>query len=150
MTNAEALKLQALHKELLEYARDNNNSEEVAFLVNSKFEKFDVVEGDVESLDLTGKSAKYILHNHPNNSSFSMNDITFLIDNKPDFISVVKNNGSVELLEIQNFNYRRFVVEVNRLEKKYQKDIANNLEKGYTKVASELLKKFKSGLILRR
>lgn len=150
MTNAEALKLQALHKELLEYARDNNNSEEVAFLVNSNFEKFDVIKGDIESLDLTGKSAKYILHNHPNNSSFSMNDIVFLTDNKSDFISVVKNNGSVELLEIQNFNYRRFVVEVNRLEKKYQKDIANNLEKGYTKVAGELLKKSKSGLILRR
>ncbi len=150
MTNADALKLQALHKELLEYARDNNNSEEVAFLVNSKFEKFDVIKGDIESLDLTGKSAKYILHNHPNNSSFSMNDIVFLTDNKSDFISVVKNNGSVELLEIQNFNYRRFVVEVNRLEKKYQKDIANNLEKGYTKVAGELLKKTKSGLILRR
>lgn len=150
MTDADALKLQALHKELLEYARDNNNSEEVAFLVNSKFEKFDIIKGDIESLDLTGKSAKYILHNHPNNSSFSMNDIVFLTDNKSDFISVVKNNGSVELLEIQNFNYRRFVVEVNRLEKKYQKDIANNLEKGYTKVAGELLKKSKSGLILRR
>ena len=79
-----------------------------------------------------------------------MNDIVFLTDNKSDFISVVKNNGSVELLEIQNFNYRKFVVEVNRLEKKYQKDIANNLEKGYTKVVGELLKKSKSGLILRR
>ena len=149
MTNAEALKLQALHKELLAYARDNNNSEEVAFLVNSNFDKFDIAKGGVDSLDLTGKSAKYILHNHPNNSSFSMNDITFLIDNKPDFISVVKNNGSVELLETINFDRRQFTTEIKRLRKKYQKDIVNDLEKGYNKIAKELLLKSKSGLHLR-
>lgn len=149
MTNADALKLQALHKELLEYARDNNNSEEVAFLVNSNFEKFDVIKGDIESLDLTGKSAKYILHNHPNNSSFSINDIAFLIDNKSDFISVVKNNGSVELLEIIDFDRRQFTVEMKRLRKKYQKDIANDLEKGYNNITRELLLKSKSGLHLR-
>ena len=149
MTNADALKLQALHKELLEYARDNNNSEEVAFLVNSKFEKFDVIKGDIESLDLTGKSAKYILHNHPNNSSFSMNDIVFLTDNKSDFISVVKNNGSVELLEITDFDRRKFTTEIKRLRRKYQKDIANDLENGYNKIAKELLLKSKSGRQLR-
>lgn len=150
MTNADVLKLQALHKELLEYARDNNNSEEVAFLVNSKFEKFDVIKGDIESLDLTGKSAKYILHNHPNNSSFSLNDISYLIQNKPEFISLVTNTGKVELLELnEDFNKATFKVKFKRLKKKYKKDIANNKKKGYTKIAENLLNDKSLGFTLR-
>nr|DAG05257.1 MAG TPA: minor capsid protein [Siphoviridae sp. ctbxa26] len=150
MTNAESLKLQALHKELLEYARDNNNSEEVAFLVNSKFEKFDVIKGDIESLDLTGKSAKYILHNHPNNSSFSLNDISYLVQNKPEFISLVTNRGKVELLELnEDFNKATFKVKFKRLKKKYKKDIANNKKKGYTKIAENLLNDKSLGFTLR-
>ena len=150
MTNADVLKLQALHKELLEYARDNNNSEEVAFLVNSKFEKFDVIKGDIESLDLTGKSAKYILHNHPNNSSFSLNDISYLVQNKPEFISLVTNTGKVELLELnEDFNKPIFKVKFKRLKKKYKKDIANNKKKGYTKIAENLLNDKSLGFTLR-
>lgn len=150
MTNSEALKLQSLHKELLEYARDNNNSEEVAFLVNSKFEKFDVIKGDIESLDLTGKSAKYILHNHPNNSSFSLNDISYLVQNKPEFISLVTNTGKVELLELnEDFNKPTFKVKFKRLKKKYKKDIANNKKKGYTKIAENLLNDKSLGFTLR-
>lgn len=150
MTNADALKLQALHKELLEYARDNNNSEEVAFLVNSKFEKFDVIKGDIESLDLAGKSAKYILHNHPNNSSFSLNDISYLVQNKPEFISLVTNTGKVELLELNEaFNKATFKVKFKRLKKKYKKDIANNKKKGYTKIAENLLNDKSLGFTLR-
>lgn len=150
MTNADALKLQALHKELLDYARDNNNSEEVAFLVNSKFEKLDVIKGDIESLDLTGKSAKYILHNHSNNSSFSLNDISYLVQNKPEFISLVTNTGKVELLELnEDFNKATLNVKFKRLKKKYNKDIANNKKKGYTKIAENLLNDKSLGFTLR-
>ena len=99
---------------------------------------------------MTGKSAKYILHNHPNNSSFSLNDISYLVQNKPEFISLVTNTGKVELLELnEDFNKATLNVKFKRLKKKYNKDIANNKKKGYTKIAENLLNDKSLGFTLR-
>ncbi len=41
----------------------------------------------------------FVMHNHPRNSSFSIDDLTFLFGNKDiKTMSIVKNNGEIEIL----------------------------------------------------
>ena len=152
ITGEIANRIRQAHKEVLEIAMSENNSWEVAKLFNSGFNEIDTVLGTATEIDLNvpGRSkAKYVIHNHPNNRSFSSRDIIWLINNEQvKFFSIVKNNGSVEMIFIpDNFDKDRFKVEYYRQKKKFEKDIANNEQKGYDKVISNLLRKTKSGLI---
>lgn len=60
------------------------------------------------------------------------------------------NTGKVELLELnEDFNKATLNVKFKRLKKKYNKDIANNKKKGYTKIAENLLNDKSLGFTLR-
>lgn len=152
MSDDEAYRLQTEHKKLLDYAKENNHSCEVGVLFDDNLNEINRALGNATSIDLniSGRTkAKYVIHNHPNNASFSNRDLNWLIRNENvRYFSIVKNNGAVEVLHIlDNFNRGIFKIEYERLEKKYMKEIEKDKDKGYTKVVEKLLTKTKSGLV---
>ncbi|WP_242685721.1 head morphogenesis protein [Staphylococcus simiae] len=101
--------IQEQHKALLKDAKENNNSNEVAYLLkNGKVIK---VYGDQDSVsfvpgekstELIFNSKPYsitMLHNHPGQSSFSMNDLKLFIENKSiKTLTIVTNYSAVKYI----------------------------------------------------
>lgn len=145
--------LQELHRRVLKTARDKNQSMEVALLLDENMNDIgDIVLGTAKDVDLnvSGRSkALYVIHNHPNNESFSNVDLSWFMNNdNVKYFSIVKNNGEVELLYKSNeFDLEKFRIEYKRMVKKYQKDIDIDEQMGYNKVVKQVLTKTKSGLI---
>lgn len=142
------------HSEVLKLAMENN-SIEVAMLFDKNRDLITSVIGDASGVDLNvaGRSrAKYVMHNHPNNQSFSNRDIVWIVKNpQVEYFSIVKNNGQSELIYIpRDFNDKLLIIEYKRLCKKYSKDIENDSVRGYNKVVNTLLTKTRSGLIYLR
>ena len=96
--------IQNQHKDLLKHARDNNDNKEVAFVFRKDLTDRAIFIGSDDVIDfgngLNGKGDNlFVMHNHPRNGSFSDRDIRFIItDKNVKTISIVKNNGSVEIL----------------------------------------------------
>lgn len=138
------------HRELL-YDAEKSGSNEVAKLFNESMEEIKTVYGTADEVDLniSGRTtAKYVMHNHPNNASFSDRDIAWLMKNRQvSYFSIVKNSGDVEIIHIpENFNIRLFMTEYKRSLNKYRKIIEKDSQSGYNKMIEELLTKTKSGL----
>lgn len=98
-TNEQNTFIQNQHKDLLKYARDNNDNKEVAFVFRKNLTDKSVFVGGDDVIDfgngLFGKGdSLFIMHNHPRNSSFSNADITQLImEDTIKHMSIAKNNG---------------------------------------------------------
>ena len=126
------------HKELLEFAKNNNASNECAFILESDLSKqskdFGVDDGltfkDKDCLFmLYNRPNIFVMHNHPRNGSFSGRDIRFFFDNDNiKYLSIVKNNGSVEVLtKTDKFDIIEAKKQYGRAIKKYVK-IGNDSE----------------------
>lgn len=113
----ECKRIEALHKELLETAMRDNNSNEVGFLVNlvdwSYLKTLGGEQGitirsnpDAKELLITAPTHSLIfLHNHPRNSIFSERDLnSFLTADAILMVTVVCNNGRTYYLE-KSANY---------------------------------------------
>ena len=101
--------IQETHKELLRFAQTQNNSNEVACLLDlTTGEKLDFVKGDQVSVDVEADAASYhwlrtrppnsvmLCHNHPGQSYFSMNDIFVIMHyDAVRTMSIVTNQGKV-------------------------------------------------------
>lgn len=118
--------IQNQHKELLRYSRDNNENKEVAFIFDNSFAKRKEFLGDDDRLDFGNElygNELFVMHNHPRNSSFSDTDIAFLLgkDNIKS-LSVVKNNGAVEILaKTDNYRKDELILDFKRQYKKFVK-----------------------------
>lgn len=88
----------------------------------------------------------YVAHNHPRNNSYSMNDLLFFYENDDvQLLTIVKNNGNIELLDKANFDKAKFKTLVRRNIKKYT---SNKGKTDFDKVVSQTLKEAsKKGLI---
>lgn len=138
------------HKDVLTTAMNENQSMEVAKIYDSNFNLIDTAFGSAKEIKMNASSrAVFVAHNHPNNSSFSNQDLSWLINNNQiRYFSIVKNNGSIEMIYLPDtFDRNKFAVEYNRLMKKYKNLIESNEQNGYTKLVGELLEKTKSGLV---
>ena len=119
--------IQEQHKDLLRYAKDKNGSKEVAFSFDKNLSGKSVVRGGDNEIDLThiliGKGDDlFVMHNHPRNNSFSDTDIIAFIEYDIKHISIVKNNGEIELLsKTELFDKDSAVIEFRRQFKKYVK-----------------------------
>ena len=88
----------------MQYARDNNDSNEIAFIFRKDLTDKSVFLGSDNVVDfgneLFGKGdGLFIMHNHPRNSSFSKTDVDeFINNNDIKTLSIVKNNGEVEVI----------------------------------------------------
>lgn len=127
-TDEQCKYIQQQHRELLKYARDKNNCNEVAFVFRKDFSDRSEFLGTDDSLSLgtalMGKGNDiFVMHNHPRNSSFSDTDIAFLLgtDNVKT-LSVIKNNGLLEVLtKTQHFNKNELILDFKRQYKKFVK-----------------------------
>ncbi len=142
--------IQEQHKELLKYARYNNNSNEVAFVFRKGLTDKMVFKGSDDVIDfgngLNGKGDNlFIMHNHPRNSSFSNIDILFFKDcDTVKTMTVIKNNGNIEyLVKSSEYDAVRFRLEYDRLKSKI---IKNGTNAEYEKFIETLLRKSKSGI----
>ena len=131
-TNEQNVFLQEQHKELLSYARDNNDSNEVAFVFRKGLTERIIVKGTDRTINITeavrGKGeGLFLMHNHPRNSSISYDDILeFFACDEISTISIVKNNGAVEVTnKLPNFNKNTAMTIINRAIKKYVKTGVN-------------------------
>lgn len=131
------------HRSLLMFSRDNNSSNEVAYVFCNDFsERFPFL-GDDDSINfgtaLSGKGDNiFVMHNHPRNSSFSRADVKeFLYNNSIKTLSVVKNNGGVEIITKENeYNQRDAVVR----EQRFERDFApNKTNREYADMVARLL-----------
>lgn len=141
--------IQQEHKNLLRHSRDNNDCKEVAFSFREDFTDKSVHFGSDDKLDfgtaLFGKGNDlFVMHNHPRNSSYSATDIIFMIGNEQvKSLSIVKNNGSVEILtKGENFNAQKFKDDFGRFLKKNVKTVTDSeldkaVEKFLTKQSKE-------------
>jgi hypothetical protein len=120
-------KINEWHKELLRYSMEENNSNEVVFVLDKNLKLVLKNKGDIENIDfsvpVTGKDY-FIIHNHPKNSSFSTTDIiTFLEDNNIKSLSIVKNNGKIEVItKKDDFEVNKSFTTYRRMYKKIIKN----------------------------
>lgn len=136
----------SLHKELLQTSRDKNNCFETAFIVSGDLSRKTIVFGDETTISIPPLSTglnSWILHNHPRNSSFSIEDIAAVTIPGYQGITIAKNNGGLEILtkspncdniRLQN-DVRRFLIrKPNKIsDSDAQKMISKWVEKGWVK-----------------
>lgn len=149
LTEKEAKKLQAIHKRLLEESRVHNQSNEVGYKMTPDFKPKETKYGSDDKLIFSSVSISpktYVAHNHPRNNSYSINDLLFFYENEDvQLLTIVKNNGNIELLDKANFDKGKFKTLVRRNIKKYT---SNKGEIDCDKVISQTLKEAsKKGLI---
>ena len=119
------------------YARKNNPGAECAFILSSDFSKQVESIGKESTLDfssceaidmLTYQRNLYVMHNHPKNSSFSLNDISFFVNNiikfeRTDFMGENFNSGKDENINLTILN------EINKAAKMGMDSISYVLKK---------------------
>lgn len=142
--------IQNQHKELLKYSRDNNENKEVAFVFDNELKNRKEFKGSDDRLDfgsaLYGKDL-FVMHNHPRNSSYSLNDVVEFIGNDCiKTLTIVKNNGNTEsLTKLGDFDKLLMLKELKRLEKNNVK-IGSDSE--YRKIVDKFLNKYVKGDVI--
>lgn len=120
--NQTALFIQDTHKDLLTFAKEQNNSDEVACLIDlTTRARLNFVKGDQTSVDVERDAESYhwlrskptgslmLCHNHPGQSYFSANDISiFMLYDSLRSISIATNQGNVwYLTKKSDFNLKK-------------------------------------------
>lgn len=90
---------------MLEFARNNNPSGKCAFILSFEFNNQINCVGKTSTLDFSSRETVnmlnynlnlYVMHNHPENSSFSTTDIIFLLQrDSVKTLLIVKHNGYI-------------------------------------------------------
>lgn len=148
-TEEQCSEIQRQHKKLLQYSRNNNDNKEVAFVFDSAISRRKEFIGSDDTLDfgssLYGKDL-LVMHNHPRNSSYSDTDIVFLLGNDNiRSLSIVKNNGSVEILtKSSSFDKEKAINEFKRSYKKYVK---SGKDSEIDKAVNKFISKYTEGLL---
>ena len=118
------------HKELLRYARDNNEHKEVAFVFRDGMLDREIFLGSDDVIEfgsgLIGKGDNlFVMHNHPRNSNFSKTDMDeFINNNSIKTLSIVKNNGKVTVItKTETYDFESAFIAKQRHIKKYSGEI---------------------------
>ena len=141
-TDEQCKSIQNHHKELLKYSRDNNDNKEVAFVFDSNLSNRKEFIGSDDNIDfgsaIYGKDV-FVMHNHPRNSSYSDRDIKFLIKNdNVKSLSIIKNNGTVEVLTKTNIYDEKTAKTV--LKRCYKKYVINGTDGEIDKAINAFIK----------
>lgn len=146
-----ALFIQETHRELLKFAQSQNDSNEVACLLDlNANERLSFVKGDQTSIDIERDAASYhwlrskslgsvmLCHNHPGQSYFSLQDVAvFLKNDSIGTMSIVTNQGKVwTISKTARFDYNTAFAELYKYrgasEKEWDDVIDSFLKNGYT------------------
>ncbi len=128
-SDVQASLMMSKHKELLNVAKTQNNSNEVLFIENLEFSnevrilgnEFVVSPGNnpfaVSVIANAKRQSLVYLHNHPSTNTFSIGDIdTFVCERAIKAISVVTNQGEVYILnKLDNYSFdgtRKLLTEI--------------------------------------
>lgn len=148
-TEEQCLEIQKQHKELLKFSKEQNDNKEVAFVLKNDVSKMitESIKGTDEKIDfgsaLQGKDL-FVMHNHPRNSSYSLNDIIEFIKNDSiKAFTIVKNDGNIEVLtKLKGYDRLSLLTELQRMEKKR---IKTGSDSEYRKVIDKFLSKHQEG-----
>lgn len=155
-TDEKAKTVQETHRDLLIKSKNENDCNEVAVCRSSDGKLGEFVKGESDRLDfgqgyLGGMTEVY--HNHPGCSSFSTYDLEFFADNENTrLLTIIKNNGSVEMIEkTDRYSREKFVMEFGRNFKKLTKgkDLTNLPSSTYDKIVSKTLTQMKKDGLLK-
>ena len=148
-TEEQCLEIQKQHKELLKFSKEQNENKEVAFVLKNDVSKMitEPIKGTDEKIDfgsaLQGKDL-FVMHNHPRNSSYSLNDIIEFIKNDSiKTFTIVKNDGNIEVLtKLKGYDRLSLLTELQRMGKKR---IKTGSDSEYLKVIDKFLSKHHEG-----
>lgn len=148
-TEEQCLKIQKQHKELLKFSKEQNENKEVAFVLKNDVSKMitEPIKGTDEKIDfgsaLQGKDL-FVMHNHPRNSSYSLNDIIEFIKNDSiKTFTIVKNDGNIEVLtKLKGYDRLSLLTELQRMGKKR---IKTGSDSEYRKIIDKFLSKHQEG-----
>lgn len=148
-TEEQCLEIQKQHKELLKFSKEQNENKEVAFVLKNDVSKMitEPIKGTDEKIDfgsaLQGKDL-FVMHNHPRNSSYSLNDIIeFIKNNSIKTFTIVKNDGNIEVLtKLKGYDRLSLLTELQRMGKKR---IKTGSDSEYRKVIDKFLSKHQEG-----
>lgn len=148
-TEEQCLEIQKQHKELLKFSKEQNDNKEVAFVLKNDVPKMitEPIKGTDEKIDfgsaLQGKDL-FVMHNHPRNSSYSLNDIIEFIKNDSiKTFTIVKNDGNIEVLtKLKGYDRLSLLTELQRMGKKR---IKTGSDSEYRKVIDKFLSKHQEG-----
>lgn len=148
-TEEQCLEIQKQHKELLKFSKEQNENKEVAFVLKNDVSKMitEPIKGTDEKTDfgsaLQGKDL-FVMHNHPRNSSYSLNDIIEFIKNDSiKTFTIVKNDGNIEVLtKLKGYDRLSLLTELQRMGKKR---IKTGSDSEYRKVIDKFLSKHQEG-----
>lgn len=148
-TEEQCLEIQKRHKELLKFSKEQNDNKEVAFVLKNDVSKMitEPIKGTDEKIDfgsaLQGKDL-FVMHNHPRNSSYSLNDIIEFIKNDSiKTFTIVKNDGNIEVLtKLKGYDRLSLLTELQRMGKKR---IKTGSDSEYRKVIDKFLSKHQEG-----
>lgn len=148
-TEEQCLEIQKQHKELLKFSKEQNENKEVAFVLKNDVSKMitEPIKGTDEKIDfgsaLQGKDL-FVMHNHPRNSSYSLNDIIEFIKNDSiKTFTIVKNDGNIEVLtKLKGYDRLSLLTEVQRMGKRR---IKTGSDSEYRKVIDKFLSKHQEG-----
>lgn len=148
-TEEQCLEIQKQHKELLKFSKEQNDNKEVAFVLKNDVSKMitEPIKGTDEKIDfgsaLQGKDL-FVMHNHPRNSGYSLNDIIEFIKNDSiKTFTIVKNDGNIEVLtKLKGYDRLSLLTELQRMEKKR---IKTGSDSEYRKVIDKFLSKHQEG-----
>jgi len=148
-TEEQCLEIQKQHKELLKFSKEQNENKEVAFVLKNDVSKMitEPIKGTDEKIDfgsaLQGKDL-FVMHNHPRNSSYSLNDIIEFIKNDSiKTFTIVKNDGNIEVLtKLKGYDRLSLLTKLQRMGKKR---IKTGSDSEYRKVIDKFLSKHQEG-----
>lgn len=148
-TEEQCLEIQKQHKELLKFSKEQNENKEVAFVLKNDVSKMitEPIKGTDEKIDfgsaLQGKDL-FVMHNHPRNSSYSLNDIIEFIKNDSiKTFTIVKNDGNIEVLtKLKGYDRLSLLTELQRMGKRR---IKTGSDSEYRKVIDKFLSKHQEG-----
>lgn len=148
-TEEQCLEIQKQHKELLKFSKEQNENKEVAFVLKNDVSKMitEPIKGTDEKIDfgsaLQGKDL-FVMHNHPRNSSYSLNDIIEFIKNDSiKTFTIVKNDGNIEVLtKLKGYDRLSLLTELQRMGKKR---IKTGSDSEYRKIIDKFLSKHQEG-----
>lgn len=157
-TDEQCIEIQKQHKDLLKYAKEHNEGNEVAFVFKSDLSEM-TTEKPIKGTDkeinfgsaLHGKDL-FVMHNHPRDSSVSFDDLVEFIGSESiKTISVVKNNGGVEVLIKKNsYDKLDLLTNLDRLRRKNVKSKnKKQSDAEFRKVVRKFISKYEEEEILK-
>ena len=136
-------KIHQEHQKLLKTSMMENGSKEVAFILNSDMTGKRVLHGTDDKIEFGAFYGKdlFLMHNHARNNSFSIDDVVeFFGENSLKSMSVVKNNGKIEVLtKLTEYDRIDLIRELDRM---VRKQIKTGSDAEYRAVVNKFLNKY--------